>query len=177
MLSILRDLAERLRRFDKEVRAVKSNQVSQKGIKQEARDIVDGYFRETREQFIVGGLNLDQLSEFDAGMQHLLEIAQKNSIVQTYRSHIKILAREIRTIEKQVLTVGADSLKRELEPVDKLIIETLSRLLPSSARSYEQAIRDLGLRDRLSWRGPATDFRESLREILDHLAEVRHDAG
>ena len=51
-----------------------------------------------------------------------------------------------------------------------MIIGTLTSLLPSSARSYEQAIRDLQSADRLSWRGPATDLRESLRETLDHLA-------
>lgn len=31
-------------------------------------------------------------------------------------------------------------------------------------------MRDLTGPDRLSWRGPATDLRESLREVLDHLA-------
>jgi hypothetical protein len=53
-------------------------------------------------------------------------------------------------------------------------------MLPSAARSYEQAIMDLKGKDRLSWRGPATDLRESLRETLDHLApdqEVTKEPG
>src|SRR5262249_27062872 len=45
---------------------------------------------------------------------------------------------------------------------------------------YEQALRDLMGPERLSWRGPATDLRESLREVLDHLApdkEVKAQSG
>src|SRR5690606_26559968 len=38
------------------------------------------------------------------------------------------------------------------------------------AMSYEQALIDLRTEDRLSWRGPATDLREALREVLDKLA-------
>lgn len=34
----------------------------------------------------------------------------------------------------------------------------------------EQGLRDLNTRDRLSWRGPATELREALRECLDKLA-------
>ena len=39
---------------------------------------------------------------------------------------------------------------------------------------------DLAASERLSWRGPATDFREALRETLDHLApdnEVKMQPG
>lgn len=36
--------------------------------------------------------------------------------------------------------------------------------------AYQQALLDLATPDRLSWRGPATDLREALRETLDVLA-------
>jgi hypothetical protein len=54
--------------------------------------------------------------------------------------------------------------------LDRQIIETLEKLLPSAAASYKQGASDLKQAQRYSWRGPATDFRESLRETLDHLA-------
>jgi hypothetical protein len=53
---------------------------------------------------------------------------------------------------------------------DHLIIETLQDVCPSAAAAYSQALTDLGSDKRESWRGPATDLRESLRETLDVLA-------
>jgi hypothetical protein len=60
--------------------------------------------------------------------------------------------------------------RASFETTDQLIIDALQKDLPSAARSYEQALTDLAGVERLSWRGPATDLREALRETLDHLA-------
>jgi hypothetical protein len=63
---------------------------------------------------------------------------------------------------------------------DQLIIETLRDLCPSAAGAYSQALLDLGADQRESWRGPATDLREALREALDVLApddEVTKEPG
>ena len=49
-------------------------------------------------------------------------------------------------------------------------METLDRLVPSAAASYRQGFNDLNGVDRLSYRGTAAEFREALRETLDHLA-------
>lgn len=53
---------------------------------------------------------------------------------------------------------------------DEHIIGKLEALVTSAALSYEQAIRDLNDDNRVSFRGPALELREALREILDHLA-------
>lgn len=53
---------------------------------------------------------------------------------------------------------------------DQLIIETLRDLCPAAASAYSQAMTDLAAAERESWRGPATDMREALRETLDKLA-------
>lgn len=53
---------------------------------------------------------------------------------------------------------------------DEKIISKLDALVPSAALSYKQAVLDLGDDNRLSFRGPALELREALREILDHLA-------
>lgn len=53
---------------------------------------------------------------------------------------------------------------------DEMIIETLRELCPSAASAYSQAMTDLASSERESWRGPATDMREALRETLDKLA-------
>jgi hypothetical protein len=53
---------------------------------------------------------------------------------------------------------------------DKGVIQTLEDLVPSAALSYKQAIIDLADDNRISFRGPALELREALRETLDHLA-------
>jgi Predicted pPIWI-associating nuclease len=53
---------------------------------------------------------------------------------------------------------------------DEDVIEKLDALVPSAALSYKQAILDLRDDNRVSFRGPALELREALREILDHLA-------
>lgn len=53
---------------------------------------------------------------------------------------------------------------------DDEIISKLDAVVPSAALSYKQAVLDLRDENRVSFRGPALEFREALREILDHLA-------
>jgi Predicted pPIWI-associating nuclease len=63
---------------------------------------------------------------------------------------------------------------------DEQIIDKLNALVPSAALSYKQAILDLRDDSRVSFRGPALELREALREILDHLApnaEVKDRTG
>ena len=63
---------------------------------------------------------------------------------------------------------------------DQLIIETLQELCPSAAAAYSQALSDLHAEKRESWRGPAADLREAMRETLDVLApdsEIMKEAG
>ena len=43
-------------------------------------------------------------------------------------------------------------------------------MLPGSAASYEQVLRDMSGGARVSWRGTATELREVLRDVMDHLA-------
>jgi hypothetical protein len=53
---------------------------------------------------------------------------------------------------------------------DEQVMGRLDALVPSAAQSYKQAILDLMDSSRVSFRGPALELREALREILDHLA-------
>lgn len=67
----------------------------------------------------------------------------------------------------------ADAVKEEVAPhsgEEEEIIAKLEALVPSAAQSYKQAILDLSDGTRVSFRGPALELREALREVLDHLA-------
>lgn len=57
-----------------------------------------------------------------------------------------------------------------LSETERAIYETLQRMLPAASTSYEQALRDISHGGRVSWRGTATELREVLREVIDHLA-------
>ena len=73
-------------------------------------------------------------------------------------------------VEGAVLTCGAAKSAGRRTATDQLIIETLRQVCPSAAAAYSQALADLGAEERESWRGPATELREALRETLDVLA-------
>jgi hypothetical protein len=73
-------------------------------------------------------------------------------------------------LEGAALTSAAAKSAGRRTITDQLIIDTLRDVCPSAAAAYSQAMADLGAEKRESWRGPATDLREALRETLDVLA-------
>jgi hypothetical protein len=63
---------------------------------------------------------------------------------------------------------------------DERILAELRKRVPIAAASFEQALHDLSDSRRLSWKGPANDLREALRETLYALAptdEVMAEPG
>lgn len=83
-------------------------------------------------------------------------------------------------LEGAALTSAAAKSAGRRTATDQLIIETLGDVCPSAAAAYSQALADLDADKRESWRGPATDLREALRETLDVLApdeEIMKEAG
>lgn len=65
-------------------------------------------------------------------------------------------------------------------PTELRILDTLTRILPVAAASYEQCVIDLAEPIRRSYRGVAHEMREALRETLDYLApdaEVMAEPG
>ena len=73
-------------------------------------------------------------------------------------------------LEGATLTSASTKSAGRRTATDQLIIETLRDVCPSAAGAYSQVLIDLGADKRESWRGPATDLREALRETLDVLA-------
>lgn len=170
MLDLVRDLTERTKRLRKTIRALGNAQVRRKSDRDEARSMVDSYFRTLREPAQLGGLPVDIIQNLDEQMHTLLDISHKHSAVATYDGLLLGIAKSLLGFEKAVLSPDVKAASQMYEPTDLRIVQTLSRIHPSAARAYEQALRDLMGPDRLSWRGPATDLRESLREVLDYLA-------
>ena len=83
-------------------------------------------------------------------------------------------------LEGSTLTAATAKAAGRKTATDQFIIDTLREVCPSAAAAYSQAMQDLSTDARESWRGPATDLREALRETLDVLApddEVKKAPG
>jgi hypothetical protein len=115
---------------------------------------------------------LDELVEpLTAAFQGLLELSEGRNYTTSYKRHAKAIRRLVPRITSQLELQGAASAPTiSSSETDAKIIGTLSRLVPSAAQSYQQALNDLADARRISFRGPAHELRESLREVLDHLA-------
>src|SRR5438132_12757348 len=100
-LTTMRQLIDDLRRYDKDLRQNKNKQVFSAAMKERAKQIVDRYFREAREQLLIEGIT--ELTPIDGAMHRLLEISQKNCAVATYRGNIRVLQTNLQEIEKQIL--------------------------------------------------------------------------
>jgi hypothetical protein len=171
MLQLLRDLIDQLDELAKYIGSIKAVHVNSQKDKQLLRDIVDAYFNNVRPSFIGHDFLGDLIVKIDKGMQDLLVLSHKRSMTDVVKKKISFLRRAM--IEVDTATLGLSnesSVNTQFDIVDERIIKTLESLTPSAALSYEQALHDLSSSSRKSWRGPATDLREALRETIDYLA-------
>jgi hypothetical protein len=111
------------------------------------------------------------IKEVDDEMQTLLILCHKRGSARRYQEILSDIKTSLIQIDSRNVAVAHQVLASpQIDAVDSQIIKTLEAIVPSAALSYSQAISDVQIRERLSWRGPATDFREALRETLDYLA-------
>jgi len=175
MFDQLRDLQQRLSVFEKGLRQLRAGTVTRAELLSEAKLLVDQYFRQVRSQLTSGHIDEEGLISLDRDMQTLLEYTHRRTPTTNYRRLVKRALSGLVGAEKGLLAeAGASAAASSGDATDRQIIETLKHLLPGAALAYEQALIDLSSSSRLSWRGPATDFREALRETLDHLAPDEH---
>jgi len=164
-----RTLINDFSRFGRHIDQANTVNINAKGLRTEGRDVAQQYFRQTRP--ILQGLGLDeQLDALDESFQSLLVLSESSNAAASYRKYIK----RIRKLMPKV--TGRIELTQSVKPAvdttvdDRRLIETLESLVPSAALSYQQATIDLADDRRISFRGPALELRETLRETLDHLA-------
>jgi hypothetical protein len=138
-----------------------------------AKQIVQDYFRKVRPELV--DLQLDTAA-LDQTMQHLLHLSNGRNRRTSYLRIIREIARTQHELEAQrelrlgELAVAESREAQIIHGTDAQIFDTLSKLLPSSALSYKQVVTDLSAEGRVSFRGTALELRETLREVLDHLA-------
>jgi len=141
----------------------------------QARALSQTYFRVVKPELDKLAIPED-LQELDACFQALLALANTQTTIGKYMrlaDRIRMLRPEIEVkvelaVSKKLARTGFFG--TTLSPIEQAVIETLDRLVPSAGASYKQALSDLRDYKRTSFRGTASELRECLREVLDHLA-------
>jgi Predicted pPIWI-associating nuclease len=148
--------------------------VSQTPLRDQAKQVVQNYFRLVRPQLIDLGIEVAQVEKLDGINQEILGLAAKKNRAASYRNKF----RQLDTYRIVIATAGeiqsanrvAVSRVRPATAAEASILATLEQIVPSTALSYRQVLQDLGDGQRISYRGTAAELREVLRELLDHLA-------
>jgi hypothetical protein len=171
MIEHIRTLQKMVNDLQGAICKIKSKQVYQRKIIETSKTIVDNYFRQIRDQIVNAGIDSNTISELDTSAHDLLEATHKKTTSTIYKKRVSKLRNLLVETEKlSLMAEGNYSRQFQLDLIDTSVIDTLKKIVPSAALSYEQALIDMQAAQRLSWRGPAADFREALRECLDYLA-------
>lgn len=181
MSQVLRTYIQDLEKARKELNKVKGQQLQSQTHRDELRLLVEKYFSEIRPSFASDDEQDVGVKQVDDDMQVLLMLCHKRGSVKTYRQLVTDAKAGLIGVDAKAVSSGvATANKPRMDAVDMQIVSTLESIVPSAALSYQQAMSDLLADSRLSWRGPATDLREALRETLDYLApdeDVKAMAG
>jgi len=147
--------------------------VNSSDLRQQAREIVQEYFREVKPALHRLGVTDSTPTELDSDMQSLIGLAAGRNTKSSYQK----LVRAVKAKRKEVETgleflIGAEvpAPRFKIGHVEEAIIKTLDTMLPAAAASYRQVLVDVQDGGRLSYRGTAAELREVVREVLDHLA-------
>lgn len=156
-----------------DIKHTKSVQISSISFRETIKQFVKDYFRLLRPELSAQGIqtvNLDKL------MQVLMKMANFYTSTKIYKKIIEEIHRQLENIEVEREFIASNLLAQSrsdrIEGItvqDKNILRTLELIVPVAAISYKQAVEDLQGK-RFSYRGTATELRETLREVLDHLA-------
>jgi hypothetical protein len=163
-------------RLDGTMRAItstKSTHVTSTASRAAVRVLVSDYFSATRPALLRAGMAESECAGIDLSLQRALELASASNRRTSYLETLNDVRRLVVPLEISLLKLlgqGAGHATLLLSDIERRILDTLGKLLPSAAASYEQGLRDLVGPPRLSYRGTATELREAFREVLDHLA-------
>jgi hypothetical protein len=141
-------------------------------VRAQVSELAKLYFREAKGELVNGGVT--GLEHLDTAFVALLKLSDGQNPVSSYRKWLKVIrshrARVLVDLEVNAAIATAESRETTATEAEELIAETLEEIAPSAALSYRQAMRDLADAKRVSFRGPALELREALREVLDNLA-------
>lgn len=98
------------------------------------------------------------------------KFVKANGGYKLQRIYRDVVARRLGVRTNEQVLGGASITNGDLSPDESKLLKVVEHLVPSAGISYRQALSDLRDDKRISFRGPALELREVLREILDHMA-------
>lgn len=173
---MIADLLDKLKALQAAVRKTGAINVNSKSVKQTAIDAGSEYFKRYRQEAYDLLQEEEALSSLDEDWQRLIRLAHGNNAKKSYLTLLRRLEKTTTelTVSSHAVARAPDpakSSKLALSEAEHILLRTLNELLPSAAQSYRQGLQDLNSsKDRLSYRGTACEFRETLRETLDLFA-------
>lgn len=164
----------RLDEFSASIKRVRGQLAGATSFREEAKEVVQFYFRQVRPELVSLPIDQQQLDSLDGINQHMLELAARPNRKSTYRTRMRELnglrGRIETAIEIRANAPAARQTTQLTTATEAAILTTLDKVVPTIALSYKQVLLDLGDKHRTSYRGTASELREVLRELLDHLA-------
>lgn len=159
-------------RFANGLAKVGAVQVRSAGVRDLAKKLVQFYFREARPHCRSVGVDESELVEIDHTFQNINSLALTANRKSSYIREVTSLRKGLQDLSMRMdMLIGEANVgKLQLTQNQRSILVTLERMVPSAALSLRQALQDLAEVGRVSFRGPAAELREALRETIDHLA-------
>jgi hypothetical protein len=152
----------------------KAINVNSQPLRDLARTVSQEWFRTVRPLAARNGLTQNDLQEIDSQLQYLLRLSTGRNAKASYVTTVRALKRgrpEFEgMLEQKRSAAAAQPIQAQVGPMEARIADTLERMLPQGALCYRQVLLDIAGPKRLSYRGTATELREVVRELLDHLA-------
>ncbi len=172
---MIHELLDRLSTFNGQLKRRSTVNVNDHDTKERAVALASAYFSTFRAEIVRARGETDAVRKHDESWQNLVRLAHGNNQRRTYFKLLGSIIKELRdfsvlSLSRTAEVGGRDSGPSDLSPAERDLVSTLEGLLPTAAASYRQGLLDLQGADRLSYRGTASEFREALRETLDHLA-------
>lgn len=149
----------------------KQKQIHSQSERDSIKKLAECYFSEVRPAVIPNNKQTPSIAQIDSLMQKLLELSHRKCSPLAYSNTLASAKRALIQLEISEISASAVASAPEIiRDVDQQIASTLDSILPSASSAYRQALTDMHQETRMSWRGPATDLREAMRETLDYLA-------
>lgn len=168
-LSTLEQLSQDAVRLADAVGRCRTKEVPPETAQPTLRAMARAYFESIRPELLVIKVRAGVVDNIDDLIQSLLEMSSEPHAKALYAQHFQELGAYLSEASVSLMKARGER-RLLLSSVEAAILETLVKMIPPAAASYEQALRDLQFGERVSWRGPANEFREILREVIDHLA-------
>ncbi len=154
------------------VRRGRSVNINDQATKARAIALATRYFKDVRPGIVrTLGASAD-LTSPDNLWQDVIRLAQGNNSRRSYINKLRAVRQQLGALSVTMLAAARPAAPSPPTPTpeEQLLIATLEGLVPSAGDSYRQGLVDLSDAAHISFRGTATEFREALREVLDHLA-------